>query len=69
MFMENTIPKPELLIVADEELAYGIDSGYYPCFLQSIKQGNLAILSIEEAQKVNLSKRPIGRNLEERGDF
>lgn len=58
--MENTIPKPELLIVADEELAYGIDSGYYPCFLQSIKQGNLVILSIEEAPKVNLSKRPIG---------
>lgn len=27
--MENTMMKPELLIVADEELAYGIDNGYY----------------------------------------
>ena len=30
MFMENTMMKPELLIVADEELACGIDNGYYP---------------------------------------
>ena len=39
MFMENTMMKPELLIVADEELAYGIDNGYYPCFMQSSTQG------------------------------
>lgn len=56
--------KPELLIIANEELAYGMKLGYYPDFLQNIKSGNLAVLSMEEATKENLSKLPLGNGMD-----
>lgn len=62
--MGNTKMKPELLIVANEELTYGMGNGYYPDFLQNIKNGNLSVLSLDEAINVNLSKRPLGNGMD-----
>lgn len=62
--MDNTKTKPELLIIANEEITYGMKNGYYPDFLQSIKSGNLSILTIEEASKENLSRQPIGNGMD-----
>lgn len=62
--MTNHQMKPELLIVANEELSYGMKHGYYPDFLHNIKSGNLDVLSMEEATQENLSKRPMGNGMD-----
>lgn len=59
--MENNIYTPELLIVANEELSYGISHGYYPDFTQAIQNGSLEVCPINQLDnKYKLSKRPIG---------
>lgn len=62
--MGNTKMKPELLIVTNEELTYGMENGYCPDFSQNIKNGNLSVLSLDEARNENLSKRPLGNGMD-----
>ena len=35
--------KPSLLIIADDDLSYGIDKGYYSDLSNAIKLNNLAV--------------------------
>lgn len=53
--------KPELLIIADDDLAYGINHGYYPEMEEQIHHGNLEVSSINSDHRpFNLTKRPLG---------
>lgn len=51
---------PELLIVADDDLFYGINHGYYPEMSQQAKTGVIKICPISESSLYNLSKKPLG---------
>ena len=52
---------PELLIIADDDLTYGINHGYYPEMSLQIKTGVLEICSVDtDFSKYNLSKMPLG---------
>lgn len=60
----NGINKANLLIIADDELNYGIEHGYYPEITQLVKKGDCELCSLEEYNhgKVNLvlKQRPQG---------
>lgn len=55
------INKPELLIVADEILAYGINQKYYPSMDNALAIGKIAIVPLEsDLDKYNLTQSPTG---------
>lgn len=56
--MAKVIMKPQLLIVTEEEITYGVEHGYYPEFFPAIQCGSLAIVSREEIVKDNKRKNP-----------
>lgn len=53
--------KPELVIVADEILAYGINQEYYPSMDKALAIGKIAIVPLESnLDEYNLSQTPTG---------
>ncbi len=57
--------KSNLLIIADDDLSYGIDKGYYPDLSKAISLGNLSVFSLGDTaalanRDIHLSVQPIG---------
>ena len=57
--------KPSLLIIADDDLSYGIDKGYYSDLSNAIKLNNLAVYPLDKVpsltdKDIRLSEKPIG---------
>ncbi len=57
--------KSNLLIIADDDLSYGIDKGYYPDLSKSIDLGNLSVYPLGEVgalpdKDIHLSCAPLG---------
>lgn len=57
--------KSNLLIIADDDLSYGIDKGYYPDLSKAIHLNNLAVLPLGdvmalENNDIQLSANPLG---------
>lgn len=57
--------KPSLLIIADDDLSYGIDKGYYSDLSNAIKLNNLAVYPLNKVpsltdKEICLSEKPIG---------
>ena len=57
--------KSSLLIIADDDLSYGINQGYYPDMTKAIDLGNLTVCPLSNVDNliehdIHLSARPIG---------
>lgn len=57
--------KSSLLIIADDDLSYGINQGYYPDMPKAIDLGNLTVCPLSNVDNliehdIHLSARPIG---------
>lgn len=57
--------KSSLLILADDDLSYGIDQGYYPDMTKAIDLGNLIVYPLSNVDNliehdIHLSAQPIG---------
>ena len=57
--------KPSLLIIADDDLSYGINKGYYSDLSNAIKLNNLAVYPLDKVpsltdKDIHLSEKPIG---------
>ncbi len=57
--------KSELLIIADDDLSYGIDKGYYPDLNKAIALHNLSVFPLSDVmtlgkKDISLSDRPLG---------
>ena len=57
--------KSNLLIIADEDLSYGIEKGYYPDLSKAISLDNISVFPIGNVEAldnkdIHLSARPIG---------
>lgn len=59
------VEKPSLLIIADDDLSYGIEKGYYPDLSKAINLNNLAVYPLSNVPSLKqkdicLSEKPIG---------
>ena len=57
--------KSSLLIIADDDLSYGINQGYYPDMTKAIDLGNLTVCPLSNVDNliehdIRLSEKPIG---------
>ena len=57
--------KSSLLIIADDDLSYGINQGYYPDMTKAIELGNLTVCPLSNVDNliehdIRLSEKPIG---------
>lgn len=57
--------KSSLLIIADDDLSYGINQGYYPDMTKAIDLGNLTVYPLSDIDNlkehdIRLSAQPIG---------
>lgn len=55
--------KPQVLVIADDDLYYGISKGYYPEMLKASDNGSLGIIPIEDFKQkedsINFKTRPL----------
>ncbi|MBQ0090275.1 MAG: hypothetical protein KBT27_13195, partial [Prevotellaceae bacterium] len=40
--------KPDLLIITDDDIAYGVEKCYYPDLTKAVRDGNLQVIGYEE---------------------
>lgn len=63
--MGNNVQNSELLIIADEDIVYGIEHGYYPDFSRNLRNGSLVICPIgSNYSKYKLTKPPVGNGMD-----
>lgn len=54
--------KPDLLIITDDDIAYGVEKGYYPDLKKAVLDGNLQVIGYQEWQsnsEIQIKGKPL----------
>lgn len=53
---------PDLLVITDDDIAYGVEKGYYPDLSKAVRDGNLKVIGYEEWQnnsEIQIKGKPL----------